>query len=148
MTRPVILAAAVLALTSSAALAFDYASVSRNAILFEASSLQAKKLAIIRTGTPVEIVITTPDQQWARVRDPSGALSWIESNALSKQRTVLVAAGQATARREANERSAVVFEVVRDVVLEFVSSSPNGWVRVRHPDGEVGFLRATEVWGL
>ncbi|MCL2590299.1 MAG: SH3 domain-containing protein [Betaproteobacteria bacterium] len=147
MIRPVILATG-LALLAASAQAIDYASVSRNAVLFEASSPQAHKLAIIRTGTPVEVVVTTPDLQWARVRDPSGALSWIEANALSKQRTVLVTAEQAAVRREADERSPVVFEAVRNVTFEFVSVAPGGWVKVQHVSGSSGFLRSTEVWGL
>jgi len=145
--RPSILAAG-LAFLASSAQALDYASVTRNAILFEASSPQARKLAIIRPGTPVEVVVTSPDQQWAKVRDPSGALSWIESNALSKQRTVLVTAERVAVRREANERSPVIFEAARDVVLELVSVGPIGWVKVQHTSGGSGFLRSTEVWGL
>jgi len=147
MIRPVILAAG-LALLAGSAQAIDYASVFRNAILFEAPSLQARKLAIIHTGTPVEVVMTNPDLQWVRVRDPSGAMSWIESNALSKQRTVLVTAEQARVLREANEHSPVVFEAVRDVVLEYVSFERGGWVKVRHTSGSSGYLRFTEVWGL
>ena len=147
MIRHAILATA-LALLAGLAQAIDYASVTRNAILFETSSLQARKLAIIRPGTPVEIVVTSPDLQWLKVRDPSGALSWIEGNALSKQRTVFVTVEQASVRREANERSPVVFEVVREVVLELVSVDPGGWVKVQHASGSGGFLRSTEVWGL
>ncbi|MCL1861367.1 MAG: SH3 domain-containing protein [Proteobacteria bacterium] len=147
MIRPAILAAG-LALLAGSAQAIDYASVARNAILFETSSLQARKLAIIRPGTPVEVVVTSPDLQWVKVRDPSGAMSWIEGNALSKQRTVLVTAEQVAVRREANERSPVVFEAVREVVLELVSSDPSGWVKVQHASGDSGFLRSTEVWGL
>ncbi|MCL2161439.1 MAG: SH3 domain-containing protein [Betaproteobacteria bacterium] len=147
MIRPIILAAG-LALLAGSAQALDYASVTRNAILFETSSLQARKLAIIRPGTPVEVVVTSPDLQWVKVRDPSGVLSWIEGNALGKQRTVLVTAEQVAVRREPNERSPVVFEVVRDVVLELVSTDPSGWVRVQHASGSGGFLRSTEVWGL
>jgi SH3-like domain-containing protein len=147
MIRSAILATGLVLLAGSAQ-AIDYASVSRNAVLFETSSLQARKLAIIYPGTPVEIVVTSPDLQWVKVRDPSGAMSWIEGNALSKQRTVFVTAERAPVRREANERSPVIFEVAREVVLEFVSFDPSGWVKVQHASGGSGFLRSTEVWGL
>jgi len=146
MIRSAILAG-VLAILAGSAQAIDYASVSRNAILYETSSMQARKLAIIRPGTPVEIVVTSPDLQWVKVRDPSGAMSWIEGNALSKQRTVLVTAEKAVVRRDANERSPVVFEAARDVVLELVSVDPSGWIRVQHVSGSGGFVRFTEVWG-
>jgi SH3-like domain-containing protein len=147
MIRSAILATG-LALLAGSAQAIDYASVTRNAILFEASSLQARKLAIIYPGTPVEVVVTSPDLQWVRVRDPSGALSWIEGNALSKQRTVLVTAERAAVRREPNERSPVLFEAARGVVLQFISFDPSGWVKVQHASGGSGFLRSTEIWGL
>jgi SH3-like domain-containing protein len=147
MIRSAILVAG-LALLAGSAQAIDYASVTRNAILFETSSLKARKLAIIYPGTPVEVVVTSPDLQWVKVRDPSGTMSWIEGNALSKQRTVLVTAERVMVRREANERSPVVFEAARDVVLEFVSSDPSGWVKVQHASGSSGFLRSTEVWGF
>jgi SH3-like domain-containing protein len=147
MIRTTILATA-LVLSASAAQAIDHASVTRNAILFETSSQHARKLAIIRPGTPVEVIVTSPDLQWVKVRDPSGALSWIEGNALSKQRTVLVTVEQVAVRREANERSPVIFEAARDVVLQLISVEPGGWVKVQHASGESGFLRTTEVWGL
>ncbi|MDR2208989.1 MAG: hypothetical protein LBE22_08475 [Azoarcus sp.] len=147
MIRSAILAAG-LALLAGSAQAIEYASVTRNAILFENSSLQARKLAIIYPGTPVEVVVTSPDLQWVKVRDPSGAMSWIEGNALGKKRTVLVTVERAVVRREADERSPVVFEVVRDVVLEFVSVHPGGWAKVQHASGGSGFLRSTEIWGL
>jgi SH3-like domain-containing protein len=146
MIRPAILAAALAVLAGSAQ-AIDYASVSRNAILFETASMQARKLAIIRPGTPVEIVVTSPDLQWVKVRDPSGAMSWIEGNALNKQRTVIVTAEQAVVRRDADGRSPVVFEAARDVVLELVSVDPSGWVKVQHASGSGGFVRFNEVWG-
>jgi SH3-like domain-containing protein len=149
MSRYAILAAVVPFLAASgAALAIDYASVASPAILYETSSLQARKLAIIRAGTPVEIVVTSPDLQWVKVRDPAGGMAWIEGGALSGQRTVLVIAEQAAVRCEADNDAPVAFEVARDVVLELVSVSSNGWVKVRHADGDNGYLRFTEVWGL
>jgi SH3-like domain-containing protein len=129
-------------------MAFDFGSVTRDAVLFENSSQNARKLAILRPGTPVEIVVTSPDLRWIKVRDPSGALSWIEGNAVGKQRTVLVTVDQAAVRREAKADSPIVFEAIRDVVLEFVSLERGGWVKVRHVDGESGFVRSSEVWGL
>jgi len=151
MSRPAILAAATLSLlVCGTASAIDFASVSRNAILYENASPQARKLSIVRAGTPVEVIVHTPDRQWAKVRDPGGGgMSWIEAAALGGQRTVIVTAEHATVRREAAANAPAVFEVVRDVVLDLVSSgNVGGWVQVRHPDGASGYLHATEVWGL
>jgi SH3-like domain-containing protein len=151
MSRLAVLAVSALTfLCSGAALALDYASVAKPAILYDTSSPNGRKLAIIRPGTPVEIVLSTEstDSQWMRIRDPSGALSWIDGSALNKQRTVLVTADQATVRREASEAAPAVFAANREVVLDLVSVEPAGWIKVRHADGSSGYLRATEVWGL
>ncbi|MDR1854215.1 MAG: hypothetical protein LBR05_04840 [Azoarcus sp.] len=150
MSRKAILAAAALSmLASGGALAIDYASVGRDAILYDASAPTARKLAIVRAGTPLELVISTPDSLWYKVRDPSGgALSWIQATDLSKQRTVLVTAERAAVRRDPLVSAPIVFEAARDLVLELVSVEPGGWVKVRHADGASGFLRFNEVWGL
>ncbi|MDR2261302.1 MAG: hypothetical protein LBE06_10350 [Azoarcus sp.] len=143
------LAAAVLPLLASgAALAIDYASVARPAILYDTPSPQGQKLAIIRTGTPVEIVVANPDAQWVKVRDPSGALSWIEGDALGTRRTVFVTVEQAMVRRAASDAAPPAFAARREVVLEFVAIEPGGWIRVRHADGSDGYLRASEAWGF
>ncbi|MDR2030943.1 MAG: SH3 domain-containing protein [Azoarcus sp.] len=149
MSRLAHLVAAVLPfLASGAALAIDYASVARPAILYDTPSTQGQKLAILRAGTPVEIVVANPDAQWVKVRDPSGAISWIEGEALGKQRTVFVTAKQAMVHRAASEAAPPAFAVRHEVVLEFISIEPGGWVKVRHADGSDGYLRASEAWGF
>jgi SH3-like domain-containing protein len=136
---------AALALAGGAQ-AIEYRSVGEPAILFDAPSAQGKRLFIIAAGTPVEVVVVL--DKWVKVRDPRGALSWIDARQLVDRRTVLVSAERATARRDPDEAAPVVFEAVKDVVLELTGSAPNGWVQVRHRDGATGFLRVTEVWGL
>ena len=138
--------AAALALLAGTAQAIDYRSVSEPAILFDAPSAQGKRLYIIAPGTPVEVVVVL--DKWVKVRDPRGALSWIETRQLVDKRTVLVSAERTTARRSPDEAAPVAFEAVKDVVLELAGSAPNGWVSVRHRDGATGFLRVTDVWGL
>jgi hypothetical protein len=34
------------------------------------------------------------------------------------------------------------------VVLELVEAASGGWVKVRHRDGQGGFLKVPQVWGL
>lgn len=138
--------AAALALFAGAAQAIDFRSVNEPAILYDAPSVQAKRLFIIAPGTPVEVVVVL--DKWVKVRDPNGSLSWIEARQLTNTRTVLVSSERAIARRSPDEAAAVAFEAVKDVVLELTGSASNGWVSVRHRDGASGYLRVTEVWGL
>jgi SH3-like domain-containing protein len=145
-TLSALLVAAPLALLAPAAAAIDYNSVAVPSILYDAPSGQGRKLFIIRAGTPVEVVFS--QDKWAKVRDPSGALAWIERAALAQRRTVLVTAERATVLRDANAASPEVFIATRDLVLDYLDTHADGWVQVRHADGARGYLRPNEVWGL
>jgi|SRR5690554_25823 len=138
--------ASALALAASGAQALQYNSVAEPALLYDTPSAQGRKLFIIQPGTPVEVVVEL--EQWAKVRDPSGAINWIERRALSKQRTVMVTVDKAIARQSPEAAAGISFEAVRNVVLDYVAPAANGWIQVRHRDGTVGYLRVTEVWGL
>ncbi len=148
MMRLAHLAAAALAsaLLAAPALAIEYRSVSRHAILFDAPSAGARPLFILAPGTPVEVVVESG--AWVRVRDTSGAMNWLESVALSPQRTVMVTAERAPVRSAPEHGAAIAFEVRRDVVLDLLAPAQAGWAHVRHRDGQTGYIRITEVWGL
>lgn len=138
------LAAALLAPT---ALALDYRSVGDNvAPMFDAPSQKAKPLYSIVRGTPVEVVVSL--ERWSKVRDSRGDIAWIEKRALAENRTVIVSARTAEVRDKPDAAASLVFEAEQDVVLELVEAGPAGWAKVRHRDGQQGFVRASQVWGL
>jgi hypothetical protein len=60
---------------------------------------------------------------------------------------VLVTAPVAEVRAKPEEAGAPLFSVAQNVVLDLVEPGPGGWLRVRHADGTVGFIRASAVWG-
>jgi SH3-like domain-containing protein len=43
--------------------------------------------------------------------------------------------------------SARVFQVRQQVALERLEATGTGWVKVRHLDGESGYVRSSEIWG-
>ena len=131
---------------ATGASAIEYRSISRHAILFDAPSTGARPLFILAPGTPVEIVVESG--AWVRVRDTSGAMNWLESAALSPQRTLMVTAERATIRSAPDHGAAIAFEARRDVVLDLLAPPQAGWAHVRHRDGQTGYVRITEVWGL
>ena len=122
----------------------------RGAILFRAADLLEQRIDelafILAADTPVEVVVVL--ERWVKVREPAGAIAWIEAGRLAARRTVIVTAERATAFQNADAGSAVAFHATRDVVLELTQPAAGGWVGVRHRDGASGFLRVTEVWGL
>jgi SH3-like domain-containing protein len=131
---------------SGAALALDYRSVGADrAILYDAPSVQAKRQFVVGKYYPVEIVVSL--DQWAKVRDSSGELAWIEKKHLSDARMVVVTAARADIRQAAERNAPLVFQAERDVVLELVEPGAAGWLKVRHRDGQVGYVLASQVWG-
>jgi SH3-like domain-containing protein len=132
--------------SAGAALALDYRSVGEAALLYDAPSQKAKPLFAIARGTPVEEVVAL--DAWIKVRDQKGDLAWIEKRLLSEQRTVMVRADRAQVRVQADDKAELVFEADKDVVLDLVESDTGGWAKVRHRDGQQGYVRAAQVWGL
>lgn len=127
------------------ALALEYRSISEDGVvLYDAPSLKSNGLFVVGRHLPVEVVVNL--EAWAKVRDSTGDLAWVEKKYLSDQRYVIVTAPTAQVRAAPDPSSKLVFEAERDVVLEFVESV-TGWVRVKHADGVTGFVRASEVWG-
>ncbi|PIV71407.1 MAG: hypothetical protein COW56_15075 [Rhodocyclales bacterium CG17_big_fil_post_rev_8_21_14_2_50_68_7] len=100
---------------------------------------------MIARSTPVEVIVAI--EGWVKVRDSSGGLAWIARGKLSERRTLIVIAERAEVKSAPSPQAAQVFAAERDVVLDYVEAGPTGWVRVRHRDGQTGFVRVTQVWG-
>lgn len=132
-------------LLSAPALALDFLSVATPAVLFDAPSTKAKPLFVIHPGTPVERVVSLDG--WIKIRDSKGDLAWIEKKYLSETRQVIVVEDRAQIRATADDKAALVFEAERDVVLTLLEALP-GWARVRHRDGQQGFIKSAQAWGL
>jgi len=134
-------------LASQAALALDYRSVGENlAPMYDAPSQKAKPLYNIARGTPVEVVVSL--EGWSKVRDARGDIAWIEKRLLAETRTVIVTARSAEVRAQSDAAAALVFEAEKDVVLDLLEAGPAGWAKVRHRDGQQGYVRVGQVWGL
>ncbi|MDO8412659.1 MAG: SH3 domain-containing protein [Gallionellaceae bacterium] len=141
-----LLATLAFILAASAAYALDYASVSENtAILYDAPSVKAKKIFVASRYWPVEQVVAL--DAWVKVRDNSGGLAWIEKRALSKKRYVLVTAALAAVRQSPDENAGLVMQARQQVALEWLEDTDIGWVKVRHQDGLIGYIKTADVWG-
>jgi SH3-like domain-containing protein len=143
MIKRLFLIAAALAAGSVQAL--DFRSVVEPALLYDAPSQQASPLFAIARGTPVEAVVVL--DAWVKVRDVKGNLAWIEKRLLGERRNVMVAEPRVSVLVQPDDKAAKVFEADRDVLLEVVEAAPAGWVKVRHRDGQQGYLKASQVWG-
>ena len=138
---------ALCCVSSLTAQALEFRSVAADAaVLFDAPSAQSKKLFILSRHYPVEIIVAL--DAWAKIRDASGALAWVESSKLALKRTVIVITPVAEIRAQPDAGAALVFKAERDVALELVEIVSGGWVKVKHRDGQSGFVPMKEVWGV
>lgn len=128
------------------AAALDFMTVNAPAVLFDAPSAKASPLFVINAGTPVEQVVNL--DSWVKVRDSQGHIAWIEKKFLGGKRQIMVRVDLAQIRAAADDNAALVFAAERDVVLDLLEILPSGWARVRHRDGQSGFIKAAQVWGL
>ena len=136
----------VLLFLAGGACAADFVSVADTAaVLYDAPSLKAKKLFVASRYLPLEQVVIL--DSWVKVRDSSGSLAWIEKSALSTKRFVVVTAAVAAMRQAPEENAAMIAQVKQQVALEWLENTGAGWIKVRHPDGETGYVQTAEVWG-
>jgi SH3-like domain-containing protein len=141
-----ILLASVLFAASQASAA-EFRSVAENAaVLYDAPSAKAKKLYVVNQGYPVEVVVVV--EGWSKVRDATGEMTWIESRQLSEKRTVMVRMPIAQVREAADDAAPVAFQAQQNVLLELLEVTGSGWLRVRHRDGQTGYVRVAQVWGV
>ena len=139
-------AAIVLALAAGSAIAAEFRSLGdRAAVLYDAPSGKADRLFVASRNYPFEVLVKL--DQWTKVRDADGAVAWVENKALGDQAMVLVSVPLADVHAANNAQSPQVFEAYKGVLLEVLEPPADGWVKVRHRDGQTGYIRTTHVWG-
>jgi SH3-like domain-containing protein len=147
MISPRLIASAALLLASAHACAFDFKTVgAAPAILYDAPSQKGGKLYVAPPGMPVEVMLSYGD--WVKVRDATGEMAWTEAGALSARRNVVVRSAGARLRATPDENGAVLMTADKGVLLELADPQVAGWIKVRHRDGIIGYVKAIDIWGI
>jgi SH3-like domain-containing protein len=115
-------------------------------IMYDAPTMRGIKVYVAPAGMPLEIILTSG--AWCRVRDMSGDLSWVEAKDLVPRRNLAVRVSNARVRVSNEESSAMVFSADKYVLLEMAEPATGAWVKVKHRDGQSGYVRTSDVWGL
>jgi SH3-like domain-containing protein len=137
----------LVALTASgSASALEYKSLADNAIVYDAGSTKAQPQFILLKGTPVEVIVTV--DKWLKVREPSGGMGWIERSLTSDTAQVIITAASAEVRSRAEDAAPVVFQVSKDVLLEVLEKPAGTWLKIKHKDGQSGYILRKSVWGI
>jgi SH3-like domain-containing protein len=148
------LAALVAAAAALPALGSDFRATSdAPAVLYDAPSSKARPLFVYGREVPMEVLVSV--EGWTKVRDSSGTIGWLSAKSLGDKRMLLVRAQAAEVRANAEEAAPVVVRAEQYVLLELAetAASPSatatpGWVKVRHRDGQTGYVRISQVFGL
>jgi len=141
---------APLLLWASVVGAAEFRSTSDAAVLYDAPSIKSKALYALGRDYPLEVIVNV--EGWLKVRDAGGTVAWIEKKSVGDKRTLQVRSATAEVLAQPEAAAPVVFKAEQNVLLElvdpaYVSATP-GWAKVRHRDGQVGFVRIQQVWGL
>lgn len=144
LTKSLLIAALFMLLPNLAVAEFRAVSVPK-AIVYDTPSAQGKKLYLLGQGYPVEVIVNLAE--WVKVRDQQGGLSWIDAKQLSPKRTLLIIS-PVEIKQTPEAGGATLARVEKDVVVDLLEPAKNGWVKVKHRDGLVGFVQTSAVWGL
>jgi SH3-like domain-containing protein len=143
-------AAAALLIGTGVASATEFRSTSDVAILYDAPSLKSKALFALARDYPLEVIVNV--EGWLKVRDAGGTVAWVEKRSIGEKRTLMVRSPTAEIYAQPEASSAIVFKAEQNVLLELLdpsySSATPGWAKVKHRDGQIGFVRIQQVWGL
>jgi SH3-like domain-containing protein len=138
---------AALLLAAHAAAAAEFRALGGEpAILYDAPSTRADRLFVASRQHPFEVLVRL--DQWTKVRDATGEIAWVENKALGDKPTVLVTVPLADVRAAPDAQAPLVFEAYKQVILEVAAPPADGWVKVRHRDGQEGYIRVAHVWGV
>jgi len=148
-----IVGVALLAFASCAAAAEFRATSDAATILYDAPSARAKPLFVYGRDVPVETLVSV--EGWTKVRDAGGTIGWIANRALAEKRMLVVRATVADVRANPEDGAPLLFRAEQNVLLELAepaatptSTATPAWVKVRHRDGQTGFVRVALVFGL
>jgi SH3-like domain-containing protein len=147
MTFPRLIVGLTMMAAAAGSQAFDFKTVGAAPIvLYDAPSTKGGKLFVVPRGAPLEVVLAYGE--WLKVRDVSGEVAWTEAKGLSAKRNVIVRAANLKIRANPDDAATAVFTADKGVLLELTETAAGGWIKVRHRDGLVGYVKNSEVWGI
>ncbi|MBW1859679.1 MAG: SH3 domain-containing protein [Deltaproteobacteria bacterium] len=93
---------------------------------------------------PVDIVKTSGD--WRKIRDYEGDVGWIHHSLLKEIPAVIVKGSLVNIREGPGTDAKVLFQAESGVSFKVVEKKGK-WLRVKHADGDTGWIHDSLIWG-
>lgn len=95
-------------------------------------------------GLPLQVVAET--DEWRRVCDPDGGLSWVHRRTVAESRTAMRTAARDLPLRARPSETARTVAVLASRAVARLDRCDHGWCHVS-VDKASGWVRAGEIWG-
>ncbi len=93
--------------------------------------------------TPVEVIARKGD--WLYIKDFEGTPGWVHKSLLAQIKTVITKKNLCNVRSGPGKEYDILFKAKRGVPFR-VLGKKNGWLHIKHADGEEGWIYSTLVW--
>jgi SH3-like domain-containing protein len=92
---------------------------------------------------PVMVVEKKGD--WYKIKDFENDMAWLHKSLLGKIECVISIKEECNIRSKPNTKSAILFKVEKGVPFKVLERQGN-WIKIKHADGDVGWIYKTLVW--
>ncbi len=82
---------------------------------------------------------------WYKIKDFEGDMAWVHSSLLGKINGVITTKAKCNVRSKPNKGGKILFTVERGVPFKVLKRNGN-WIRIKHADGEIGWIYNSLVW--
>jgi SH3-like domain-containing protein len=83
---------------------------------------------------------------WYKIRDFEGDEAWIHESLLKKIPAIIVKAPLVNVREKPSTDSRILFQAEKGVSFKRLGKMGD-WFKVRHADGDIGWIHKSLVWG-
>lgn len=93
---------------------------------------------------PVDIIKKSGN--WYKIRDFEGDIGWIYRTLLKKIPAVIIKGDRVNVRKGSGTSFKILFQAEKGVSFKLLKRKKK-WLKVKHADGDVGWLHKNLVWG-
>ncbi len=91
------------------------------------------------------VIITLKEGDWYKIKDFENDIAWVHKSLLEKADCVITKKDKCNVRSKGSMKGSVVFTVDKGVPFKVLQKTGN-WIKIKHADGDIGWIYNTLVW--